>query len=112
MDLERDLSFLEIIKYIDTYNSSRTVVEGERILKARHIITCGISGKKQKKVNIFALCLQSSSIAADPHKIHGSFKIEDNQLLIEEFNCSCVAGAGGQCKHIAATLIFCNRFVC
>lgn len=82
---------------------------GEAILNAGHLILCGISDKTKTLLKLFALCLQTSALASHPHEISASFSVVNNNINILKATCSCKAGLGGKCKHVAATLLFCTR---
>ena len=98
------LEISKIIEYVGT--SIRPIVEGERVCKANHIVFCGFVSRNSNKMDLLALCLQSSALQAMPHEI----KITINTGAIECM-CSCVAGKLGRCKHSVAVLIYLSRYV-
>ena len=83
-------------------------MEGENILEAEHLILCGTTHRMNEEWGLKAFCLQSSHIKKDPHEITGVIKVGQH-VEIENFVCTCAAGASGSCKHVAATLLFCTR---
>ena len=90
---------------------SRCIIEGQEILNAKHIILLGKTSDTIDSLEILALCLQTSEIKSRPHEIKGCFKIVENDVHIEAFQCSCKAGMSGTCKHIAAVLYSLKSFL-
>lgn len=111
MEVEERISILKILDFLGGNINSRCLVEGERVVDAKHIITCGLKKVDSATYTIFALCLQTSALTEAPHTITGQFIRKSTGLEIGKFTCTCKAGPGGDCKHIAAVLIYCNRFV-
>ena len=109
MDLRVGLA--EIFSFIERNSFSRSVREAEKILLANHLVTCGITSKKDGEIAVISFCLQTSNLLEKPHTIEGIYLIENNELRIKKMTCTCKGGAGGQCKHSVAVLIYCNRLV-
>ncbi|KAK9693331.1 SWIM zinc finger protein [Popillia japonica] len=103
------LGLLEYFSYVSNSEYSRCVSEGEAVLNAGHVILCGKTKQEGSLLETVALCLQTSALSAEPHKIQGVFEINNDGVKISKFNCSCKAGNGGKCKHISAVLIYCTR---
>lgn len=56
--------------------------------------------------------LKTSHLTDMPHEVNGKIKILDSntrKLIIQNFACSCPAGASECCKHIVAALLYLNR---
>ena len=64
--MNKSVSFVEILKFLEGSESSRCNYEGERILQAKHLIYCGIKQEGDDLIEIIGLCLQTSS---SPHMI-------------------------------------------
>ena len=101
---ELSVSMAHIVAHIG--DGKRCWEEGEAVLKAKHIVTCGVVGKSNSELKIMALCAQTSCLRAKPHEIvvtvtQTGFKI----------SCSCKAGQSQRCKHCVAVLLYLNRFV-
>lgn len=60
------LSVEEIYRWGDTNSSKRNIVEGQRIVKAGHIIKCGKTSTEQNEVKLLAYCMQTSSLKQKP----------------------------------------------
>lgn len=104
------LSISKIFEYLEATPTSRCFIEGEHVLNAKHVILCGIKNREVSRIEIFALCLQSSSIHNKPHEISGELIVEDSMVTSVCFKCTCKAGLAGKCKHVAATLLKCARY--
>ncbi|KAK5650052.1 hypothetical protein RI129_001081 [Pyrocoelia pectoralis] len=109
MDHDCRFSICDYFRYVDGTVNSRVVFEGEQVLNSGHIILCGITEQESHFVNIYALCLQTTSLQSSPHKIEGTFLISDEDCQVKHFLCSCKAGKSGRCKHISAVLLLCTR---
>lgn len=107
MDLR--IGIMDIFKFLDGNSNSRCIEEGEKILKAHHLITCGIKNMDDTTVELLGLCLQTSALSAPPHEINCHLIIETDDLKINKLLCSCKAGSTGRCKHCSAILIHCSR---
>lgn len=103
------LSFKNLFGYLDAAPTSRCINAGESILNAGHLITCGILAKTATSITMFALCLKTSALLEKPHEIKGTFKFNKDEIMVEEFTCTCKAGLSKRCKHVAAVLILCSR---
>ena len=106
---EMFLSICDVFTFLDGHNNARCVTEGEKIIRASHIIKIGIIEETDEIIKIFALVLQTSHLLDKPHEIAGTLLKTIGSLKIECFKCSCKAGAGSSCKHIAAVLFFCQQ---
>lgn len=75
---------------------NRNFVEGERILKAEHILKCGKNSIQsvRQAVSITAYCLQPSNIKENPHQIAGEVSVCGK---IQSMVCTCKAGLGEKC---------------
>lgn len=105
------LSLVEFISFIGGNIRSRCVIEGEEVLNARHIILHGKTEWTSTTIDVCAICLQTSSLQSNPHEIYGKLQIHNGSAKVAKMHCSCKAGAGGQCKHIAAFLILLTRYL-
>ncbi|KAI4455393.1 exonuclease phage-type/recb c-terminal domain-containing protein [Holotrichia oblita] len=103
------LSLKNLFGYLEATPASRCIGEGEAIVNAKHIITCGILEKTSCTIDIFALCWQSSALTGKPHEIKIIFIILSNEIQVSKAVCSCKGGMSGRCKHVAAVLILCTR---
>lgn len=105
------LNLNTIFKYLNATPSSRCVVEGEEVLNAKHLLLCGITSAENWVFNIFALCLQTSALSqGKPHEISGKLNVNNGNVEIKPFRCTCKAGMSGTCKHVSATLLKCARW--
>ncbi|KAK0171487.1 hypothetical protein PV327_011221, partial [Microctonus hyperodae] len=97
------------------------MTEGLQIINSSMIIECSATHKAVDRVDLYALILQTSSLTHDPHVVTGILTITSSNnsnndeediynIEINTMNCSCIAGKSCSCKHIVATLLFCNRF--
>ncbi len=62
-----------------------------------------------KKMDLFCMCLRSSSIKGEPHVIEGRLINKGDYLQIDEFRYSCIAGANGKCKYTSALFLHCSK---
>lgn len=112
MDEKLFLSLVSVLEYLEATNNSRCLIEGESVLQAKHLIVCGQIAQEctEHSISIFALCLQTSHLTGKPHEINGKLMLDQDNVRIAPFKCSCKAGSG-KYKHIAAALLHCNRYV-
>lgn len=114
------MSIKDIFEYCECDFSSRNYTEGEAVLNANHIILVGETPSSDDfEINIFSLVLQTSALTGHPHEVKGTLIKEiysstrtnkhEEKLKIEEFKCSCKAGAGEKCKHIVSVLLYLYR---
>jgi hypothetical protein len=104
------LSLSNLFKYLDATPASRCIIEGEAVLNAQHIITCGIKEQSSILVEVFALVLQSSGTTTGlPHETTVTLLKKINILEISKSSCTCKAGLSQRCKHISAVLLHCTR---
>ncbi|XP_043472756.1 uncharacterized protein LOC122505310 [Leptopilina heterotoma] len=99
------ISIAEICRFSNSTPSCRNFTEGEKVLRAKHVIYCGKKSNENslvdpKNVNIIAFCLKSSGIRENPHEITGL--INDSNIV--NMKCSCKAGMSEKCKHVIAVL--------
>ncbi|KYM94638.1 hypothetical protein ALC62_14725 [Cyphomyrmex costatus] len=102
-------SINEICEWAGTNPSQRNFREGENILRAGHLISCGKHENQtceSESVKLTAYCLQTSQLRASPHEI--TAEISEAGKIIS-ISCSCKAGLGEKCKHVLATLLYCHR---
>ena len=102
------LNLQTIINYASITPSSRNLIEAERLLKAKMIITFGATKITDKQMDILALCLQTSAMRESPHTIKGTLYKKADEFEIGLFHCTCKAG-NGVCKHKTAVLLLCYR---
>ncbi|KAH1000571.1 hypothetical protein HUJ04_012880 [Dendroctonus ponderosae] len=101
-----------VFAYLNAHAESRCVVEGEELLNANHIMLIGITSETDATKGILALCLQTSALKSVPHELKGTLGLQENNIEIKTFKCSCKAGLSGTCKHISAVLLKCTRACC
>lgn len=102
------LSINDYFVYMDSDKNSRRIYEGGEVFNAGHLILCGRLPSKTN-IEIYALCLQTSSLQSSPHIITGELKIIIGHPTVVNMSCSCKGGNSGRCKHISAVLIYCTR---
>lgn len=99
-----EISIIDIHNYF--HPAQRPIILGEEIVNSQppRIISIGI---EHKTACIVALVVRSTSFTLPPHEI----KINDLHLKVNDWKCicSCKAGSGEKCKHIAGALIYINR---
>jgi hypothetical protein len=88
-----NVTVFDILKYIN--GRHRPLKEGEAVLKAGHIILCGIKGDS---CCINSLYLQTSALSSVSHEIE--ITLAEN-VVNWRCLCTCKAGQSGFCKHIA-----------
>ena len=101
-DTELSLSMSSIVAHVG--NGKRCWEEGEAVLKAKHIVACGVTSRENGEMKILALCAQSSFLRAKPHEILVTIKSSGFHI-----SCSCKAGMSEKCKHCVAVLLHLNR---
>ena len=65
-------------------NGKRCWEEEGAVLKAKHMVACGVTSRKKGEKNILASCVQSSSLRANPHEILVTIKSSGFHI-----SCSC-----------------------
>lgn len=102
------LTIEEICKWADTSIKSSNFTEGERILKAQHVIYCRKKMSNSEIIDIFAKCLSAVRISDKDfiYDLRGQVFITGD---IKTLNCSCRAGQGEKCKNVLAALLRCYR---
>lgn len=81
-----DISFGDILSIFSA--ESRSMIEGEAVLNANHVVLCGVTSKTAKKATIVALCLKSSAVRDVPHEISLEISVADNKKTINR-GCTC-----------------------
>lgn len=99
----------QICSWANTDKTRRNFKEGERVLAAQHILSCGKKlNQNDDAVIITAFCLSTSQLKGSrPHTIQGKIL---NNGVIESMTCTCKAGPGEKCKHVMATLFYINGY--
>lgn len=92
----------DIFDYVG--EKKRCLKEGEAVMNAGHILTCGIKQATAEKVDISAFCAQSSHLRDKPHELLATLTKDGFSLT-----CSCKAGMSEKCKHCVGLLIYLNR---
>ena len=103
------VTFSEILDIVGEYK--RPLVEGEGILDAGMLVTVGrlggnLAGSDDHIIQVWALCLQTSSLFSNPHviKVNVDTSVISNRLRLT--SCSCKAGTSEKCKHLVAVLMY------
>ncbi|CAG9814269.1 unnamed protein product [Phaedon cochleariae] len=83
-----------------------TLVEGEAVLRANHVILCE-AGDFNKR-HMFALCLQTSAMKSSSHEV--KLKLGSRGTPVEQWICicSCKVGQSGYCEHVVAVPLYVN----
>ena len=105
------LDYLEVEFKEYKEGSKRCLNEGEAILNSHHIVCCGVKANppgSENDIHIFALCLQTSNLKAQPHEVN---VILNHEKSVKKGHCSCKAGLSGTCKPVVASLLYTNRYV-
>ncbi|KYM96020.1 hypothetical protein ALC62_13328, partial [Cyphomyrmex costatus] len=95
----------EICAFTSSTPSCRNFTEGEKVLRAGHVLYCGKQTGVETCVSLIAFCLQSSNLKGPLHEIKGEISFDGK---IKEIKCSCKAGLSAKCKHIVAVLLHLN----
>jgi hypothetical protein len=98
------ISPLDIFEYFA--NTKRPIREGTELLNAGWVTAIGIAPFPVEN-RIIGLVVQTSSISARPHEVKMDFLKKTYEYW--KCVCSCKAGIGEKCKHIAACLLHINR---
>lgn len=69
------VSLKSIFDFTKATPASRNMIEGQKVINSDMIVRCGATEKSDEKVDLFALCLQSSKLTDDPHVITGTLSI-------------------------------------
>ena len=59
---------LELCRYTAATPTTRNMREGQQVINSGLLIMCGVTSKTSVNVQLYALCLQTSSITSDPLK--------------------------------------------
>ena len=94
-----NISIWQLAEYIG--DRKRCAIEGQAVLDAGHLITCGVVDESEKtdEVTIKALCVRSTSVQEAPHELKAV--IGKDAFAVQ---CSCKAGLSETCKHCIALL--------
>ena len=103
--------------YTKATPSSRNMIEGQGVINSGMIVMCGATVKTNDKIELYALCVQTSALTSDPHIITGTLIIKnflntdetENFVDIVHMHCTCKAGSSHSCKHVVAIFLYCNR---
>ncbi|XP_064471985.1 uncharacterized protein LOC135386149 [Ornithodoros turicata] len=106
---DKRLSLSDILRFVNLSEDSRSLVEGERLLDAEHVILCGKTEESTSGVEIVALCLSTSALKGDPHVVTASLKAQNDSFRVSKTSCTCKAGNSESCKHEVGVLLLCNR---
>lgn len=102
------ISLQELFTFLDATAATKSVIEGEAIVNAGHIIFCGATKKLQTRISILACISLSTGRALE---VTGEFKRHDSKIKIEDMACRCEADMPKRCKHVAAILLHLNRLL-
>lgn len=96
------VSVADIIEYFGI--AKRPIRMGEEIMNAKRVLTVGFEPGKE---DILALVIRTTSLTEMPHEV----KIKNLKCNVDQWDCvcSCKAGAGQKCKHIACVLLLINK---
>ncbi|KAK4887375.1 hypothetical protein RN001_003646 [Aquatica leii] len=99
------IEMVDIMELVGDFK--RPYIEGSAILKAKHIVECGIIKNSESEQQIAALCLQTSNLNGIPHEVRINItkNIDDKVITV---SCTCKAGTG-KCKHVVAVCMYLNR---
>jgi hypothetical protein len=100
------ISLTKIITFVDSH--LRPIECGEQLIKAQYFVKYGIVKENDKEIEIAGLCLQSSNIRDEPHKIIVVLSLSKD-VMITKSSCTCKAGLTGKCKHCVGLLIILSR---
>ena len=62
------ISLEELCKYTAATPTTRNMREGQQVINSGLLIMCGVTAKTSVNIELYALCLQTSSITSDPLK--------------------------------------------
>ena len=102
------LSLNSVLNYGEITPNSRNLIEAERIIAGKLIITFRLTKKAERQLEIFALYLKTSGMKETPHSINLVWKKGGSEYDVSILHCSCKAGAG-VCKNKTAVLLMCYR---
>lgn len=105
------LNLEHIFEFANSTVSSRNIREGQNVLNSKNLVFCGATSINENKVDLLSLCLQTSGLNEEPHKIKGCIQInsQTKSTTIAQMSCTCKAGMGHNCKHIVAVLLYCSQ---
>ncbi|KAH6920670.1 hypothetical protein HPB50_028342 [Hyalomma asiaticum] len=76
----KELSLSDIMSHIgavDTVDTRlRCLTEGEAVLKARHIICCGVKTCTETLLTVQGLCVQTSHVQNKPHELEFAYSLD------------------------------------
>ena len=97
-------------EWLGENEAQRNYQWGEKLLDAKFMYDCGIIDDSCLPPNVLAIkacCSSGCKFKTIFYEISGQIDRVTGKILY--LKCECVAGAGGKCKHAAATLLFCTR---
>ncbi|XP_055837293.1 uncharacterized protein LOC129905758 [Episyrphus balteatus] len=103
--MDISISFYDIVQYFD--GVKRSIKEGEEIVKAGWVYAIGLSPPPSTN-EVTAIVVAVSSMTSKPHEV--KLKTLHKDHLSWTCTCSCKAGCGSKCKHIAACLIYIHKY--
>lgn len=114
--ITRQITITDIFKFCECDINSRNFSEGEAVFTAGHVQLVGETvSDDEYTINIYGLVVQTTALD-DAHEVKGTIVKEESlnskqdmiktKLHLEQFTCSCKAGAGEKCKHIVAVLLW------
>ena len=62
------ISLEELCRYTAATPTTRNVREGQQVINSSLLIMCGVTAETSINIELYALCLQTSSITSDPLK--------------------------------------------
>ena len=65
--------------------SSRNLLEGRKVVNSDIIIMCSVTSKRNKSIESFTLCLQTSALTSQPHPITSTLTIDDSNFNLQLF---------------------------
>ncbi len=92
------------IKTTDQFFRKQTLEKGQSIVNAGHVGNVE-ERRANGKINITGSVAHSTAVREAPYKV--DFEINQDRIITES-RCSCVAGASGNCKHSSALFVFVN----
>ncbi|KAH6938877.1 hypothetical protein HPB50_014235 [Hyalomma asiaticum] len=76
----KELSLSDIMSHIgavDTVDTRlRCLTEGEAVLKARHIVCCGVKTCTESLLTVQGLCVQTSHVQSKPHELEFAYSLD------------------------------------
>lgn len=100
------ISLLNVVEYFG--NAKRPIISGEEIVNAGWIYAIGVAPNPAQH-QIIGLVVQTSAMTSSPHEV----RLHNLHKFVKDWRCECTckAGEGMKCKHIAACLIYLTRYI-